>query len=42
MVPVFQAKTDLMLERLKVIDDGTDCELVHFIKFCLVETSLGM
>lgn len=42
MVPVFREKTDLMLSRMKVIDDDTDCELVHFIKFCLVETSLGM
>lgn len=41
MVPVFKEKTDLMLNRMKVIEDGIDCDLLHFIKLCLVETSLG-
>lgn len=42
MVGVFKEKTDRMLQRMKVIEDDTDCELVHLIKFCLLETSLGM
>lgn len=42
VIPVFQAKTDLMLQRMRGIEDNTDCQLVNYIKFCLLETSLGM
>lgn len=31
-----------MLHRMNSIKEGQDCELVNFIKICLVESSLGM
>lgn len=44
MIPVFKAGTDQMLHQIHIdnIDSGSDCELVNYIKICLVETSLGM
>lgn len=45
MIAVFKTTTDQMLNRISDNIEGgggVDCELVNYIKYCLVETSLGM